>query len=446
MKLLATCVITVLALSSTAQPYLADKVIAVVGDKIVLMSDVELQFVSYRQQGIMIENLRCDILDNLMGQKLLIAQAELDSVTAEETEVERELSRRIDYFVSLLGSKERLEEYYGMSIQEMKEQFRPDVREQLVAQKMQGIITADVSITPREVRRYFEEIPKDSLPYFPARFQVGQLVIKPTVTELQKDIALELANDVRSKILSGRSFCSMTALYSDDVSTKSNCGELPEFGKNDGYVREFVAAAFKLQDGETSEIIETQFGYHIIEMMKRSGERVKVRHILIRPKITSLDIEEAVTKLDSIRTQIVEGKMTFAQAVNVFADDEMTKQTNGILTNPSSGDQWFEMTSLKDYDAELPFIVEKLEVGELSQVRPYKDARGDDAVRVVFLKAEQPPHLASLDVDYSRIQEEALTMKKLEATQAWLDEKIRKTFISIDESFADCTVLEAWHR
>jgi peptidyl-prolyl cis-trans isomerase SurA len=444
----AVALLTALLAPSRAatQPYVVDKIVAVVGNHIVMMSDVEALFLRYSQEGSMPDSIRCDLLDQLLGQKLLLAQAELDSITVPEDQIEYELTRRIDYFIELMEGREQLEAYYGMSYEEMKDQFRPDIREQLVAQKMQGIITEDVTISPKEVRDYFNGIPADSLPLFPIRIQVGQVVMRPKVSEIQTQLASDLAGEVRTKIINGRSFCSMVALYSDDLATKDKCGELPEFGRNDGYAKEFVAAAFKLQDGEMSDIVKTQFGFHIIQMIKRSGERVKVRHILVRPKITPTDIERASGFLDSVRTLVSSQQLHFAQAVSKFSDDEATKQTNGIVMNPASGDQWFDMTALQNYDPELRSVVEYLEVGDISRPQTFKDPRGDDAVRIIYLKSEVPAHMASIETDYPLIEAEALALKKLEATDAWLRERISKTYIKIDESYGDCAVLQSWVR
>lgn len=445
-------------LEVSAQPQLVDKVVAVVGDKVILMSDVESLFMRYEQEGQVPDSLRCNLLDQLMGQKMLLAQAELDSVTVGEEQVEYELGRRLDYFVQLLGGQEQLESYYGMSYEEMKEQFRNDIREQLLAQKMQADITDGVTVTPREVRDYFSEIPLDSLPVIPVRVQVGQIVMHPKITDLQDQLALDLAAEVRDKIKSGRNFCSMAALYSCDDATKQDCGELPEFGRNDGYAKEFVAAAFKLQDGEMSDIVQTEFGYHLIEMMKRSGDRVLVRHILICPKVTSYDLERVGQVLDSVRNVILgtdpnAKPPTFLQAAARFSDDEITKNSNGMLTNSASGDQWFSMLALHEYDAtpqlstaDLQNLVTEMEVGEISRPVQFKDARGEDAVRILWLKAEVPAHVADLKVDYALIEAEALEMKKSKATEAWLNERISNTYVRIDESYGDCSVLESWIR
>jgi peptidyl-prolyl cis-trans isomerase SurA len=441
-----------------AQPQLVDKVVAVVGDKVILMSDVESLFMRYEQEGPIPDSMRCALLDQLMGQKMLLAQAELDSVTVGEEQVEYELGRRLDYFVQLLGGQEQLEEYYGMSYEEMKEQFRNDIREQLLAQKMQADITDGIAVTPKEVRDYFNSIPVDSLPVIPVRVQVGQIVMHPKITEVQEQLARDLAVEVRDKIKSGRNFCSMAALYSCDDATKQDCGELPEFGRNDGYAKEFVAAAFKLQEGEMSDIVETEFGYHLIEMMKRSGERVLVRHILICPKVTSYDLERVAQVLDSVRTLIVSGdpngkRLTFLQAAARFSDDDITKNSNGMLTNAASGDQWFSMLALHDYDAapqlpsaELQALVTDMKVGDISRPVQFKDARGEDAMRIIWLKAEVTAHVADLKVDYALIEAEALEVKKSNATEDWLNERISKTYVKIDESYGDCSVLRPWIR
>ncbi len=431
-------------LQMAAQPKVIDKVVAVVGDKPILMSDIEMEVLRMQQEGEVPDNIRCLILNELLTQKLLLNQAEVDSVEVKDEEVDDELDRRMRYFVSLLGSEEKLEEYYQKSIPEMKEEFRDDIKEQLMAQRMRNQITGDVVISPAEVKKYFRSIPSDSLPYFNAEVQVGQLVFLPKVSEQQRQEAIDKLRNIRERILNGEDFGLLAYLYSEDPGSARNNGELPEFGRNEGYAPEFVGAAFRLKEGEVSDIVETEFGYHIIQLLKRKGERVQVRHILIIPKLTTADYTRTRQLADSVRQLLVDGIIDFDNAVKKYSDDETTKNTLGMLVNQQTGDTWFEIDQLGTYDQELPFLIDTMKTGEFSKPVVYKDYRQKDGFRIIYLKNEKPPHKANLEDDYSRIQAAALNAKKDQVMKEWMQHRIRKTYVRIDPEYNSCKILKKW--
>ena len=435
---------SLLSFSSSAQ--VIDKVVGIVGDKIVLKSDVEVQYQQYAAQTktSLPSDFRCQLLDQLLVQNLMLGQAELDSVTVSEDDVDAELDKRIRYFINQVGSQEKLEEFYKKSVVEIKEEFRDDVRDQLVAQKMQSQITKNVKVTPGEVQEFFNSIPADSLPYYNAEVEVGQIVLYAKPSQKAKDEARDQLEKIRQEILDGDDFKLKAILYSDDPGSAKQGGELPEFTRNDPFAPEFIREAFRLEPGEISEPFETEFGFHILQVMDRKGERVKVRHILIQPDIKAADLDRTEEKVDSIRNLLIHEKITFGQAVGRFSEDDNTKQYAGFLTNPSTGESLMEIDQLGAMDRQIPFVIDTMNAGEYSSPQYYQDQRKNQGYRILYLKRVTKPHKANLDEDYARIQTAALSQKKQRVVREWVNERIKKTFIRIDDSYANCENLKPW--
>ncbi len=428
-------------LSFAEGPVLLDKVIAVVGDNAILKSDIEVQYQQYLAQGTDLdEAFKCNILDEQLRQKMLLNQAILDSVVISDDEIESEMDRRLRYFISLIGSEKELEEYYNKSIVEIKDDFKEDIKDQLLSNRMQSKVTGGVNITPSEVRRFFNNIPKDSLPYFNAEFEVGQIAIAPKYNKLQKDLAKEKIEGIKKRILNGEDFATMAVIYSEDPGSASNGGELGFTGRGE-LVPEFEAVAFSIKPGDISDIVETQFGLHIIQLIERKASKVNVRHILIKPQITSFDVKAAQLKLDSVKELLDNQKITFEDAVSVYSDDEATKNSGGLLTNNQTGTTYFESDQL---DPSIYFAIENLKEGEFSNPAPYYTQTGQQAYRILYLKSQTEPHRASLKEDYNKIKAAALDEKKAEAMDNWLNEKKLMTYIHIDPAEAECPLLDKW--
>lgn len=423
------------------QRVLIDGIAAIVGDKIILHSDIETQYQQALLEGASVPpEYKCALLEQMLAQKLLVMQAAMDSVTVSEEEVEEELNKRIRYFVNMIGSEERLEEYYGKSILQIKDEFRTDVEEQLLANKMRNQVLGEVKITPAEVKQFFNSIPEDSLPFFNAEVEVGQLVIVPTVNPELKEYARQKAEEIRQRILNGEEFCLLVQIYSEDPGSANDCGNLG-FIRRGEMVPEFEGAAFRLQPNEISEVTETQFGFHIIQALEKRGNRIKVRHILIRPKTTSADLAQARAKLDSVRALIIARQLTFEEAVARFSDDEATKNTGGMLINPVTGNTYFEIDQLNKEDY---FAIEKLSPGELSEPQLFQTPEGTQAYRIMYLKSETRPHKANLKEDYSRIQAAAEQQKKERIFNQWLSEKAKEIYVHIADEYARCDWLLKW--
>lgn len=423
---------------SHAQDNVIDQVIAVVGSNIVLQSDLEAQyFQMINQQGANgnEENIRCEIMEQLLFQKLLLNQAALDSLKVGDGQVESEMDRRLNFFVAQIGSEQKLEEYYGKSIAQIKEEFRQLVKNQLLSQQMQGKITSGITITPSEVRSYFKSIPQDSLPFINSELEIGQIVLTPKLSAEAKQEAKEKIEGLRQRVLKGEKFGALAVLYSEDPGSAKKSGELG-FVPRGTFVPEFEAVAYKLKEGETSEVFESPFGYHFMQLIGRRGDQINVRHILVTAKIAPEDMLIAKNMLDSVYAVLVNSDtISFAEAALRSSDDKETKFNGGLLINPNTGTTRFETDQV---DPNIFFTVDKLKVGEFSKPVLMYNASGKQAYRILYLKTRTEPHRANLKDDYQRIQDAALEDKKLDAVTKWIDQKLSGTYFRINDEFKSC--------
>ena len=427
---------------ANSQPVLVDHIVAIVGNKIVLRSDIEIQYQQLVAQGQKLpETIRCEILDQMLLQKMLLTQAIVDSIVVGEEEVEGELDRRIRYFIGLIGSKEKMEDYYKKSLIEIKDDFRGDIKQLMLAERMRSQIIKDMKISPSEVKKFFSEIPKDSLPYFDAQVEIGEIVINPKVNQQQKVHAKEKIEKLRERIMAGESFSTLALIYSEDAGTAPNDGELGFFNRGE-MVPEFEAAAFKLKkEDEVSEVIQTSFGYHILQLIERRGEKINVRHILLKPQITSLDLRRAEKRLDSIRRIIVEDGLSFQQAALKFSDDEDTRNNGGMMVNPQSGTTAFEIDQL---EKSVFMVIDTMKPGNISAPVLVINPDGSQTYRALYFKSQTKPHKANLRDDYNRIKSVALAEKQQRKMEEWLNNKREKTYIFIDDSFRSCEISNNW--
>lgn len=427
--------------NSFAQPTSIDEVVAVVGNNIIKKSDVEKQYAQYMAQGnTETGDIRCAILENLLLQKLLLQQADIDSIEISDAQVEQELDRRIRYFVKQIGSEQLLEEYYKEPIAQIKDDFRKLVRDQILVQNMQSKITKDITVTPSEVRDFYNRIPVDSLPYISAELEVAHIVKKPPVSELQKLEIKERLDGYKKRIAGGEDFSVLAALYSDDRTTAKKGGELGLFERGD-MVAEFEAAAFKLKTGEVSTLIETKFGFHILQLIERRGNQINVRHILLQPKVSPEESEKAIATLDSIAKIIRSGEMTFETAAEKFSDDEETRYNNGTIVNPNTGNTRFQPDQL---DKILFFQVDTLPVGNISSPIPMQTADGKTYYRIVMVRSRTEPHKANLKEDYQKIQGVVLEDKQNKAMEEWVKKQSRTSYIHIDKQYSSCPNINVW--
>ncbi len=430
---------TVVSIAS-AQPKNADKIVAILGENIILNSDVDGQYAQYIAQGAKDNgDLKCQILESLLSQKMLQNQAKVDSLEISEQQVEDELNRRVKYFISQIGSQDKLEQFIGKSILEFKDELREDVRAVIMAQNMQQEITRKITVTPNEIKKFYEEIPRDSLPFFNKEVQVGVITKKPKISAKAKQEAKDKLEALRARVANGEDFATLAILYSQDGSAKSG-GELGFVGRGE-LVKAFEAVAFKLRPGELSAIVETEFGFHIVQLIERRGEQVNVRHILIKVNYDYADMLAAKHELDSVYNLISTNQMTFAYAAMKFSDDESTKHSGGMMLNPQDGSTKIPTDQL---DPSIFFQIDNMKVGDVSMPSAFKTPTGEQAYRLVKFIAKTEPHKANLTDDYIKIQQAALTSKQNKEVEKWFSKKRTQTYIRINEEFSSCEKLQPW--
>ena len=421
-----------------------DRVIAVVGANIAMQSELETQYLQWLAQGMdPNDDTRCRLYEELLYQKLLLNQAQVDSVVVSDGQVEDELSRRLEYFIAQIGSQEKLEEYYEKSILEIKDEFRKMIKDQLLTQQMQQTVTADVKVTPTEVRKFFNNIPKDSLPYVNSEIQLGRVMIKPKVSQDQLDEARHKAEDLRQRVLDGEKFSTLAVLYSEDPGSSKKGGELGFFSRGQ-MVPEFESTAFRLKNDSVSEIFRTEYGYHFMQMIERRGEQANVRHILIKAKPAVEDIILASELLDSLKKEIDAGNITFEEAATKFSEDDDSKLNNGMMYNINTGSTVFEMDQLSMIDQRLFLQVERMDVGTITEVMDVTEPDGTPSYNIFLLKSRTEPHVANMKDDYQKIQNAALAEKQNRIIAEWIEEKASRTYIMMDPAYQDCQFNNKW--
>lgn len=421
---------------------IVDQIVGVIGNNIVLKSEVESQYAQLIAQGTPdADDLKCRILDQLLLNKLLLHQANIDSLNVEESQVNQKIESNLSYFIQQIGSVEKLEQYYGKSIAELKEEFKPLIREQLLAQQMQSKVTKGISSSPSDVKDFFNKIPKDSLPYVNAELEYAQIVHYVPINESQKKEAKEKLKSIRDRIVNGEDFSTLAVLYSQDIESAKQGGELGFVNRGD-LVPEFSAAAFKLKNtSEISDIIESPFGFHIIQLIERRGEKINVRHILVRAVTQSEDLVGAQAFSDSVANLVRINKISFADAAEKFSDDTETKMSGGIVINPNSGSTKFESDQV---DPNVLFSIDKMAVGEVSSATLITTRDGKQAYRILKLISRSEPHQMNLTDDYPKLQELTLTEKQNTALQTWKNKKVATTYVRISEEYQGCTNLKDW--
>ncbi len=419
-----------------SQPFILDRVVAIVGKNTVLQSEIEAQLLQMRAQNIPVRsNTRCQILEELMEQKLLINQAAIDSIIVSESDVEQEMNSRLQYFIRQIGSEQALEEYYNKSILEIKEDLRDIVRDQLITREMQTVITGEINVTPSEVRNFFSKIHPDSLPMINSQVELRQIVKYPELSETEKFEVKERLNQLRQRIVGGDSFATMAILYSQDQGTARRGGELGFVSRTD-VVPEFANVAFSLKDDRVSQVFETEFGFHIVQLIERRGELVNVRHILMTPAASEEAKIKARQQLDSIAQAVRTETITFRMAAAKYSDDTETRMSGGLLINPNTRSSRFEMDQLPSSEY---VAIRDLKVGEISNVFETKVDKGKTVYKILYLSSQTRPHRANLKEDYDVIQEMALMDKKRRVLENWLKEKQKRTYVRIDEYFRNCS-------
>ena len=431
-------------ISCFAQSEVIDKVVATVGGELVLLSEVEEQHALLEaQNGVVPEGMRCNIMDQLMANKLLLNQAKLDSIQVSDEEVEAQLDARIERILGFMNNDiTQFEDYYGQTVNEVKAQFREDLKNQILIDRMRSQVMASVTVTPTKVKKFFSSIPQDSLPYFNSEVEIGEIVYKPKVSPEERQKAISKLEEIHQEILDGGDFAQLAAKYSNDGSARAG-GDLG-WAKRGRYVPEFEAAAFKLENNEISPVVESEFGFHLIQMLERRGNSIHVRHILIKPELTDADLELAQAHLDSVRHLILNDSISFSQAVKLYSNEDVQSFNNdGRMVNPATGNTFFE---IGDLEPDIYFTIDTMKVGGVSAPFEFRDPVGDIFFRIVTLQSRTAPHRANLQQDYSKIQKAAIESKKNEFISDWIEQKVEATYISLDPMYQSCPVLNKWKK
>jgi len=419
--------------------FVIDEIIAKVDNYIVLKSELERAYQDYLSNGgSPSQEVKCQYLAMLLRNKLMMAKAEIDSVVVLDAEVDVNTQQRIDMILNQSGnSEQQLEAIYGKSMDQIKLELRDQVKEQMVVREMERTITSDIAVTPSEVRKFFNRIPEDSLPYFSAEVEVAQIVRKAKVNQTQKEQVKRQLMEIRDRLLAGEDFATLAKKYSDDPSVTYNGGSMNWVGRGQ-LVPEYEAMAFKLKQNEISMPVETQYGFHIIQLLDRRGNEYNSRHILISPTPSKQDLLDAEHFLDSLRSLVSHDSMTFQAAAKEFSDDVATKGNGGFFTDDDGG----QRIPVDQLDPVVFFKIDSMKVGDVSKPIVYRTDDGKDAVRILYYKSRVNPHQASLEDDWHRIQSAALNEKKNKILVKWFESAKKDVFINLDEAYNYCGILD----
>ena len=421
-----------------------DGVAAVIGDYVILDSDVDKAYIDLESQGSPTSNIeRCSLLGKLMEDKLYAHHAEQDSITVSDSEINDYVGRTIDYFVQELGSMEKVLEFYKKKDEQSFRSELSDInRVQQLSQRMQSNIVEEIEVTPDEVRTFFDKIPKDQRPVFGAELEIAQIVIEPTPTESEVERTIRLLETMRNDVLeNGSSFASKAILYSQDPGSRSRGGRYTLDRKRPVMVKEFRDQAYRLREGEVSQPFQTDFGWHIVTVDKIRGQLIDVRHVLLVPEISAKELKDAKDKLDLIRKRIQDGEIAFVDAALEFSDDKDTAANGGVLINPTSGDTRFELTKL---DPAMYNQILNLDENQISLPVLDEDRSGNKKYKILKVTSRYDQHQADFATDYVKIKDLALKEKQLDAIQNWMAEKIDDTFVNVNRSYRDCDFSNKW--
>jgi len=422
-----------------------DKIAGVVGSSIILQSDIELKYASYLAQGNPANpDIKCQILQQLLTQKLLAQQAVIDSVFVKDDEVDNDVDRRMRGMIQRAGGQDRLEQFLGRSVIQYKDEIRPDIKESLIAQKMQQKITSDINTTPQDVKKFFNAISKDSLPTFNKEVEVGEIVFNPKLNNAEKEMYREKAEALLARIKKGEDFAALARLYSQDPGSAPEGGDLG-FNDRSTFVKEFSAWAFRLKAGEISPVFETDFGFHFLQVIERRGEQVHVRHILIVPAVTSASLDRAKARADSVYNSMNKNKtIDFAAFAAVYSDNKETKYNGGMLLNADNVEMRTTYIPTDRLDPQVALVTDTMKVGSVSKPILFTGQDGKKNYKILYLKSTTDAHKASLALDYPKIKEYATNDKINRTISAWFEKKRKQTFIKIDPQYQSCPSLKGW--
>ena len=421
-----------------AQDNVIDEIVWVVGDDAILRSDIETQRLYMQNEGQRLDgDPYCVIPEQMAIQKLYLNQAELDSITANESQVLQNVEQWMNMAVNQIGSREKLEEYFGKKYSQIKDERKETVREQQIVQQMQQQLIGEIKLTPSEVRKYYSTLSQDSLPNVPTTVEVQIITMEPKIPFEETDAIKARLREFTEQVNSGKmEFSTLARLYSEDPGSAARGGELGFMSKT-GLLPEFANVAFNLKDSKrVSQIVQTEYGFHIIQLIEKRGDRINCRHILLKPQVSEEDLNASVAHLDSIANDIRTGKFTFESAALYLSDDKNSKNNNGLMPNSATGTSRFEMGQLPQ---EIAVVVDKMNIGEISEAFTMIDAQnGKEKCAIVKLKTRIPGHKATITDDYQRLKAVVLEKLQNEKIQKWIAEKQKTTYVRINEKWKNC--------
>ena len=446
-------IILTISVARAQQPHTLDKIAAVVGSSMILQSDIELSYANYLAQGgAPNDAIKCQILQGLLSQKILAQQAIIDSIDVKDDEVDNEVDRRMRTMEERAGGQDKLEAFLGRSIIQYKDEIRPDIREGLVAEKMKQHITEKLNFTPQDVERYYNAIPKDSLPTFNKEVEVGEIVFDPKLTKDEKEFYRQKAQDLLTRVKAGEDFGTLARLYSQDGGSAPDGGDLG-FADRTTFVKEFAAWAFKLKAGEISPVFETDYGFHFLQVIERRGEQVHVRHILITPAITPASLERVRVKADSVYTLLTDSvydalkhirKPSFSSAAAFYSDNKDTKYNGGMMLNADNVETRSTYIPANRLDPQVALVIDTMKVGGISKPLVFTDNGGKKSYKILYLKSVTDAHKANLKQDFPKIKDAAYNDKVSRTISEWFEKRRKETFIKIDPQYLSCSQLKNW--
>ena len=423
----------------SAQPRqrLIDEVVASVGDDAILSSDIEYQYGQAMIEGVNFNgDMKCHILEQLLVQKMMLNQAKIDSVEVKDNEVMQQVDARLNYFTQQVGGQDKLEEYFKKPILQLRRDQMEAVRTQMITQKMQSSITKDVKITPSDVRKYYSRLGEDSIPYVSTQYEVEQIVVYPEIEQSEIDRIKERLRDFQRQVAEGRDFATLAVLYSEDPGAASRGGDLGWYSKS-GFVPEFSAVAFNMHEkGKVSKIVQTEFGYHIIQFIDRKGDRINCRHILLKPKVSTESRNKGIAFLDSVSAWINSGKLSFEEAASTFSMDKDSRSNGGLMVNPEDGTRKFQLGQIP---AEIAKAIQNLQEGQFS--KPFvmmDDKKGRETIRMVRLLKKHDPHKANVSDDYDMLKSMFEGQKRKEVLDSWIVNKQKELYVVITPDWRRC--------
>ena len=420
-----------------SQKNVVDEVIAVVGDNAILMSDVEYQYQQAVMQGMSAKgDLKCKLFEQQLIQKLMLNQAVLDSVEISENNVINEVDRRMNEFIDRAGGREKLEEWFNKSVLQIKREQMTVVRDQMLTESMQRTITEKIEPTPSQVRAFYRKTPQDSLPMVPVQYEIQKIAIYPQIDQKEIDRIKARLRDFQKQVADGRDFATLAVLYSEDPGSATSGGDLG-WSTRGSLVPEFANVAFNMQEvNKVSKIVQTEYGYHIIQLLDRKGERIHVRHILMKPKVSPDANKEAIHRLDSVAKLITDEELTFEEASLYYSMDKDTRNNGGLMVNMRTQSSNFELAAIDE--PQLAKELQKLKEGEISKPISIKDDKGHDVFVIIKQKRRIDTHRANLKDDYQLIQRIMNEKRKQDAIEDWIKEKQLATYITINDDWKDC--------